>query len=283
VSRTPPDPRSPALLAALEGIASTLRSDEIRARLLRAALEVGHARGVELGLDVGDERDSDGPHARGEVRGDPERVLELRARDERLGELRIFGAHDEIDAVALDALAAFGAQALLNARAHAALLLRAERDALTGLANHGHVWEALEREAARADRYGRALAFVMFDVDLFKPWNDRFGHLAGDEALVRIAALVRERSRASDTAGRYGGDELALVLPETTHEGAIAVAEKIRAATQALALSDVGPGLTLSAGVASTPADGKTAADLVRVADARLYVAKAANGNRVIA
>jgi two-component system chemotaxis family response regulator WspR len=163
------------------------------------------------------------------------------------------------------------------------VLLRAERDALTGLANHGHIWEALEREAARADRYGRALSFVMFDVDLFKPWNDRFGHVAGDEALVRIAALVRERSRASDIAGRYGGDELALVLPETTHEGAIAVAEKIRAATEALALTEAGPGLTLSAGIASTPEDGKTAADLVRVADARLYVAKAANGNRVIA
>jgi diguanylate cyclase (GGDEF)-like protein len=181
---------------------------------------------------------------------------------------------------ALARLAELGAQALANARAHAAALERAERDPLTGLANHGHVWAALEREAARAERHGGALSLVMFDVDRFKSWNDRRGHLEGDAALVRLARLVRERSRREDTAGRYGGDEFALVLPETTREGAVNVAEKIRAAAEQLTDSDAAG--ALSAGVATAPADGTSAAELVRAADARLYQAKAAGGNRVV-
>ncbi len=269
------------LLEALREVSKPLRSDEVAARLVRAITALEGVTGAELALEP-----SDGERAlreaRGETRGAPARTHVMRVRGEPAAELRLF-ANAGFDALAFDALVAQAEAALANARVHAAALLRAERDALTGLANHGRIWESLEREATRAQRYGRALGFVLFDIDRFKSWNDRFGHLAGDEALVRIAALVRERSRASDTAGRYGGDELALVLPETTHEGAVAVAEKIRAAAEALARGEAGAGLTLSAGVASAPADGKTAGDLMRVADARLYRAKAANGNRVIA
>ena len=269
------------LLDALRDVATPLRDDEVAARLLRAITALDGVIGAELALER-----ADGGAAlretRGETHGAPVRTQVLRLRGEPAGELRLF-ANAGFDALGFDALVAQGEIALANAHAHEVALLRAERDALTGLANHGRIWESLEREATRAQRYGRALGFVLFDVDHFKRWNDRFGHLAGDEALVRIAALVRERSRASDTAGRYGGDELALVLPETTHEGAVAVAEKIRAAAETLALGAAGEGLTLSAGVASAPADGKTAGNLMRVADARLYRAKAENGNRVIA
>ena len=276
--------RTRALLDVLLELSASLCVADVSARLARAPLRLGFAIGVELALD---ERDGfTGLRVTaGETRLEPALELELRAHGERLGRLRVFarGAPDEASQNALRTLAAHGGLALANARAHEAALIRAERDALTGLANHGHVWEALEREASRAQRYGRALAFVMLDVDRFKAFNDRHGHLAGDAALAQIAALVRERSRASDTAGRYGGDELALVLPETSAEGAIAVAEKIRAAAEALALGAGLGKLTVSAGVACSPTDGKTAADLVRGADARLYRAKAAGGNRVVA
>lgn len=275
------DARAEALLDAARGLCASLRVEDVGARLVDAVLRLCGAKAVRLML-----------YARGEIaafelqRGDarapPAREIELRARAEPLGRLYVF-ADAALDEMALRALVAHGVLALANACAHEAALLRAERDALTGLANYGHLWAALEREAARAQRYGRALAFVMIDVDRFKDFNDRHGHLAGDAALVQIARLVRERSRASDTPGRYGGDELAVVLPETSAEGAIAVAEKIRAAAEAQAASASDPALTLSVGVASAPHDGKTAADLIREADARLYRAKAAGGNRVIA
>ncbi len=196
--------------------------------------------------------------------------------------MRVF-ASAGIDESALRALVTHGALALANARDHEQALLRAERDALTGLANYGRIVSALDRELERAQRYGRALAVVMFDVDDLKGWNDRFGHAAGNAALVRIASLLRERSRASDTAARYGGDEFVLVLPETTRDGARAVAEKVRAAFESPSPTGAGAALSVSAGVASTPADGKTAAELMEAADTRLYRAKAEGRNRVIA
>lgn len=273
--------RAEALLAAVRELSESLRVDEVAARLVDAALRIGGARGVVLSLESCAAPGTASQIA-GDTRGEPTARFELRANGDGVGRLAIFGSAVE-DAPALAALAGHGAIALANARAHEAALLRADRDALTGLANHGRIWEVLEREAARAQRYGRALSFVMLDIDFLKAVNDRDGHLAGDAALVRIAALVLERSRATDTAGRYGGDELALVLPETAREGAIAVAEKIRAAVEQLPCAGGGAPQSVSAGVASAPADGVLAVELVSAADARLYRAKAAGGNRVIA
>jgi diguanylate cyclase (GGDEF)-like protein len=121
----------------------------------------------------------------------------------------------------------------------------------------------------------------MLDLDGFKGWNDRHGHVAGDGALARAARVIAAGTRVSDTAGRYGGDEFALVLPETPLAGAIAVAEKVRAAIEAE--RPEGDPFTLSSGVACAPEDGRSAAELVRAADTRLYAAKAAGGNRVVA
>lgn len=275
------DASAEALLEAVRELSSSLREADVGARLLGAVLALSGASGAALELEARGESRALAREC-GDCGGAAARVLELRAHGESVGRLRVF-AHGDLDESALRALAAHGAIALSNARDHEQALARAERDALTGLANHGHLWAALERETARAERYGRDLAFVMIDVDRFKAFNDRHGHLAGDAALAQIARLVRERSRASDTAGRYGGDELALVLPETTALGAIAVAEKIRSAAEALRPDGADVSLTLSCGVASAPRDGKSAADLVRAADARLYRAKASGGNRVIA
>jgi diguanylate cyclase (GGDEF)-like protein len=276
--------RRRALLDVLLELSASLCVADVCARLVRAPLRLGLASGVELALDAR-EGFASAHHAQGDTRGTPAREFELHARGEQLGRLRVF-ASQATDAAALDALHTLAAQAgiaLANARIHEAALIRADYDALTGLANFGRISSVLEQELERAQRYGRAMAVVMFDIDGLKGWNDRFGHEAGNAALVGIAKLLRERSRASDVAGRWGGDELVLVLPETTTDGAVAVAEKVRAAFESLAHAERGAPLTISAGVASAVSDGKTAAELMRVADARLYRAKAAGGNRVIA
>jgi diguanylate cyclase (GGDEF)-like protein len=239
--------------------------DEIAAALLAGALRLCGARSgaVAIGERVAAER--------GRRRSGGARTrLALRDGRRTLGAL-VLDAPRPRDAAsrrALELLARAGALALANA-------LRAESDPLTGLPNRAGTLRVLETELGRARRHRRALALAMFDLDRFKALNDRDGHAAGDVALRRVAALLRERSRASDTAGRWGGDELVLVLPETTLEGAITVAEKIRAAAEAAG------GPTLSAGVASFPGDGESARALVDVADACLYRAKAAGRNRV--
>ncbi|MEX2209038.1 MAG: GGDEF domain-containing protein [Myxococcota bacterium] len=276
--------RTRALLDALLELSASLIFADVCTRLVRAPLRLGLASGAELALDARETLAS-AHHAEGDTRGEPALELELRAGGEPLGRLRVFAgvAPDAAATQALRRLAQHGGIALANARVHEAALIRADYDSLTGLANFGRISSVLEQEFARAQRYGRAMAVVMFDIDDLKRWNDRFGHEAGNVALVGIATLLRERSRASDVAGRWGGDELVLVLPETTTDGAVAVAEKVRAAFESLTGAERGAALTISAGVASAASDGKTAAELMRVADARLYRAKAAGGNRVIA
>ena len=273
--------RAEALLIAVREISASLRADEVAQRIVAAVLKVGGARGAVLSLES---REAPGAASQiaGETTGDPTALFELRARDESLGQLRIFGSA-AADTHALAALAEHGAIALANARAHESALRRADYDALTGIANYGRITAALERELEHALRYGRSLALVMFDIDDLKGWNDRYGHAAGNVALVCVAKILDERSRKSDTAGRYGGDELVLVLPETGPDGALAVAEKVRAAVESIPRADGGASLTISAGVGSAPVDGRTVTELLRAADERLYRAKAAGGNRVIA
>jgi diguanylate cyclase (GGDEF)-like protein len=191
---------------------------------------------------------------------------------------------DENDLRLLGAIATHAAMALRNADRYEALLEQSQRDALTGLANHGHFWSVLETEVKRAARYGRPLSLVLLDIDHFKRFNDQNGHLSGDAALAKVARAIAERSRAHDLAARYGGEEFAVLLPETDQPGATAFAEKIRAAVECLGVDagDADDGLTVSVGVAGL--GGRPAAsDLVAAADARLYEAKAAGRNRVCA
>ena len=184
----------------------------------------------------------------------------------------------------LEAIAGQAAVALQNAERYEEILERAQRDALTGLANHGHFWASLELELQRANRYGRELSVVMLDVDLFKGFNDDHGHVSGDEALSGIAKLISERCRSSDLAARYGGEEFAVILPETSLMGATAFAEKIR---QSVEQEPFGRGraqrLTVSLGAASFPSDADTTRGVVQAADQRLYRAKSLGRNRVCA
>ena len=154
----------------------------------------------------------------------------------------------------------------------------AYRDGLTGLYNHRYFQEQLAHEVGRAQRYGHRLSVLMLDVDRFKEVNDTYGHLMGDTLLTYLAQLIATKLRTSDIAARYGGDEFAVVLPETDPEKALAVAQKLGQAVssdrrwQGALLENLGVGISF--GVASFPDDGRTADDLLVCADRRLYAAK---------
>ncbi len=184
----------------------------------------------------------------------------------------------------LEAIGHHAALALNNAKRYEEAVARSQCDPLTGLSNHRHFWESLEIEAERSSRYERPFSVVMLDIDHFKNYNDSYGHLAGDGALEGIAQVIANGCRSSDVAGRYGGEEFAIILPETERAGARAFAEKIRASIERARFADAGrTELTASLGVATYPADGKTAAELLHAADTRLYRAKSVGRNRVVA
>jgi len=155
-------------------------------------------------------------------------------------------------------------------------------DALTGLASRRRFTEALEREVARSLRYGAPLTLLLIDVDQFKRVNDQFGHAAGDRALSRVVGSLRSSCRQTDLPARYGGDEFALLLPETTGEKGLQLAQRIAVALRDPALEGPeDPPLTLSIGVAQL-APGERMAALARRADQGLYQAKTSGRNRAI-
>jgi diguanylate cyclase (GGDEF)-like protein len=179
----------------------------------------------------------------------------------------------------LEAIAAHAAVALGNARKYEDTLRLSQIDGLTGLANHGHFYKTLEREIERARRYERGLALAMIDIDHFKQYNDRNGHRAGDQALVAVARIIGDRSRAHDIVARYGGEEFAIILPETTLDGAHAFGDKLRTAIEGVSL-DGGDPLTISVGVAAFGMNITATSQLVEAADAELYRAKSLGRNR---
>jgi diguanylate cyclase (GGDEF)-like protein len=182
----------------------------------------------------------------------------------------------------LEAIAGHAAVALGNACQYEETLQRAQRDALTGLANHGHLFATLEREVERAARYERELSVVMIDIDHFKRYNDRFGHPSGDEALVKVAKVISEISRVHDVVARYGGEEFTVLLPETNLTGAVAFGEKARQTVEAAGFGpDAREELTVSVGCATLGAKHETANDLIEAADHELYRAKSLGRNRV--
>ena len=158
-------------------------------------------------------------------------------------------------------------------------------DPLTGIANRRRFDEALTAEWSRCQRNGAPLALIMIDVDHFKAYNDLYGHLAGDECLRRVAAMLAERTgRPADLVARYGGEEFVALLPEIDREHALAMAERMRAAIHAAALphaaTDHGR-VTVSLGVAAPhPSRDQHPEQLVERADRALYRAKEEGRNR---
>ena len=182
----------------------------------------------------------------------------------------------------LVALAGQAAASLANAQRYEAVLERANRDSLTGLANHGHFWSTLSLEFERADRHDRKVSVALLDIDYFKRFNDTHGHLAGDGALCTVARVLESNSRSHDVVARYGGEEFAVILPETDEAGAVQFAEKMRMAVEGASVEPLDEqALTVSIGIACT-ADGiQSAQELVARADDRLYRAKSRGRNRV--
>ena len=179
----------------------------------------------------------------------------------------------------LEAIAAHASVALGNARKYEDTLRLSQIDALTGLANHGYFYKTLDREIERSRRYERGISLLMVDIDYFKQYNDRNGHRPGDRALVAVATIIGDRSRAHDIVARYGGEEFAVILPETTLDGAHAFGEKLRTAIEGISL-DGGESLTISVGAASFGINITATSQLVNAADAELYRAKSLGRNR---
>ncbi|ANF27097.1 MULTISPECIES: sensor domain-containing diguanylate cyclase [Stutzerimonas] len=156
-------------------------------------------------------------------------------------------------------------------------------DRLTGLFNRGHWEEMLRQDYARHRRYERNAALVMFDIDHFKKINDSYGHQAGDAVIQQTAELVRQSTRDADIAGRYGGEEFVVLLPDTDSEGAVTFAERLRQSIEAHEVVHEGRSIrfTVSLGIAdlSEPTNGY--AQLIERADIALYSSKASGRNQV--
>ena len=173
------------------------------------------------------------------------------------------------------------AMALENARLYETARNLADRDPLTGFVNHRYLHERLSEEIVRAVRNRQPLSVLMLDLDDFKLVNDTFGHVYGDRVLVHVAEQVRSTLRAPDVGGRYGGDEFTVILPETGRDGAVRAAERILEALRTSPLAAEGRRpipVGASIGIATHPTDGRTATDLISVADLGLYAAKHAGG-----
>src|SRR5712692_6783681 len=172
---------------------------------------------------------------------------------------------------------ALGGALLDNARLFEQVSHLAVSDPLTGLANYRRLLDVLETETERTNRNGRPFAVLLLDLDGLKKINDTHGHLVGSHALNRLAHILRIHCRAIDTAARYGGDEFALVLPETLHDEADRVANRIRAV---LASDPEQPQLSASIGIAIYNGHGERIEKLLSDADAKLYFEKARRAKR---
>jgi diguanylate cyclase (GGDEF)-like protein len=173
------------------------------------------------------------------------------------------------------------APVLANLRNLAVAEIRAATDGLTGLPNKRAVTDALKRMFALASTTGSPLALLLLDLDHFKQINDQRGHAVGDQVLANVGAVLRSVLRAQDFAGRNGGEEFAVLLPDTETSAATAIAERIRAAIAEISLPGTDVSVTTSIGVGGFPHHSSTLERLERLADAALYLAKRHGRNRV--
>lgn len=153
-------------------------------------------------------------------------------------------------------------------------------DSLTGLFNHKYIIERLGAEVAESRRYDKAVSVIMFDLDHFKGVNDTYGHMIGDKVLEKIARVIREQTRETDIAGRYGGEEFMVVLPSVALDGGVAFADKIRKEMESIVWEQEGLVTTISSGVAQYEL-GQSVPELIVQADNMLYKAKKNGRNRV--
>ncbi len=265
-----------------EALAATHDPEALLPVILQSAIGATGAAGARL-VSGGNEVVRAG---RPEEGGRP-LTLHLGSERDRVGQLLLYPPRDgsfEAEAEQLAHwLAAQASIALENERLHRTVKRQAITDELTQLANRRRFTETLAVEIRRAQRFGEPVALVLADLDDFKSINDRYGHQAGDEVLRRFADILRENVRDFDLPVRYGGEEFAVLLPETALDGGDQLARRLQTALLRLRLPEIGrdrPPVTASFGVAAFPAAG-SAEELLSAADGALYRAKAAGKNRV--
>lgn len=187
-------------------------------------------------------------------------------------------AFEEEDVGLLSNVALQAALAVDNARHHAEVEEQATRDSLTGAYNHGYLLQRLYEEIAIAKNHQHQVSLIMLDIDFFKEYNDSYGHLVGDEVLRLLVKAIMSHVKRTDIVGRWGGEEFAIALPETSLGEALIVAERIRTTLSNMDLLDRDgkpiPKPTVSQGIAVFPYDVSDAASLVDLADQALYSAK---------
>ena len=269
------EPGSPPLIATLG-----LSSEEADRQAIPGPPNGRDVRSIEIGYRYTEEE-----LARG---GEPIHAgLAVPVPDEtgRLGMLAVFtrsaGRFGDEAVHDLEELAVRAGPAIENARRFREARQLADHDALTGLHNRRYFHETLVREVARAHRYDRRLALIVFDVDNFKAINDRIGHLAGDSVLAGLAERVRTVVRSADVACRIGGDEFAVIMPESAVTDATQLSQRLQATVSSRPIVQAGR-LELSAGVAELR-QADDAAHLFELADEALYRAKEAGKGRVVA
>ena len=265
-----------------EALAATHDPEALLPVILQSAIEATGAAGARL-VSGGSEVVRAGLPEEG---GGP-LSLRLGTDEDGIGLLLLYppkdGSFDEESEQLAHWLAAQASIAIENERLHRTVKRQAITDELTQLANRRRFTETLAVEVRRAERFSDPLALVLADLDDFKQINDRYGHQTGDEVLRRFSDVLRENVRDFDLPVRYGGEEFAVLLPETGLEGAEQLARRLQSALLHLRLPETGsdkPPVTASFGVASFPA-ARSAEELLSAADGALYRAKAAGKNRV--
>jgi diguanylate cyclase (GGDEF)-like protein len=276
------DARALALVG--DALASTHNPDKLLPVILHATMEATGARGGLV-------RNNEQVTAReGEVEGEVRPLRLQLSGDDGSDNISLelwppAGGFDQRTRALAQSLAAQASVALENARLHGIVQRQAITDELTQLSNRRYFMETLETELRRAERFDEPLALVFADLDDFKRVNDRFGHQVGDDVLRAFADVVRRRVREIDLGARLGGEEFAVLLPETDLGGAEALAESLRNAVASLVVkvdSDRSVSVTASFGVAAYP-QTHSADELMTAADLALYRAKREGKNRVVA
>jgi diguanylate cyclase (GGDEF)-like protein len=263
-----------------EALVATHDSRELLRVVAESAVEAVRADGAIVTVARGEAvriGDPDGPGER--------IAFPLRTGSADFGHLVLVAASFDVEQIEMArALASQAVVALDNAQLHRLVQQQALVDSLTGLANRRSLEDSLRFELARVKRFGGDVCVVFFDLDGFKDLNDHWGHLFGDEVLCRVASALRATVREGDVAGRWGGDEFAIVLPGTSSEGGARLAELVRrlVAGEVLVAPDGDEvRLTASFGLAAA-SDGVELGELIAAADSALYEAKRGGKNCVV-
>jgi diguanylate cyclase (GGDEF)-like protein len=194
-------------------------------------------------------------------------------------------AFDRSDMELLSNLTQHAALALDNTFRHALVEDQAHMDSLTGVLNHGYFLKVLEHQAEMAKAMNQQLSVIMLDIDFFKQYNDAYGHLAGDEILTKLCDTIRCHIKRADAVGRWGGEEFAISLPNTSGAQAMQVADRIRETMAGMNLQgqnqETIPVPTVSQGIAVFPSEADEIFKLIDLADHRLYIAKERGRNQI--